>query len=233
MSAADRAHDEARRSYLPPFDESAMDPYRVFDSQEVAGDDAWSKISNIVVACIHKGDEWKKAIEGKYEWPKATKALLDTVKNHQSSRGKYTIKTIVLVNYLVQFHNRANKKFMDGSPEELKKKFGLPREVSDRFLLLFCVPSYDKGRAGFATSKHLKDRRVLYTLIMYLLAHGKEMKIGSIASICEDLRLETKDAINLYREAGCTCVKNTTTLDVSVSLQVPLKFPPPKRGKKT
>lgn len=113
----------------------------------------------------------------------------------------------------------------------MSKYLGLPKAVSDRFLELFCVASYDRGRAGYATTKHLKDRRVIYTLVMYLLAHGKEMKVGSIEKLCLDMSMETKEATALYREAGCKCVKGKTGM-ISVSLSVPLSFPPPKRGKK-
>lgn len=234
MTAVERAYAEARRSFLPPFDDTATKPFKVYDSQEVAGDEAWAQISRTVDACIHKGDEWKEALQGKRAWPESTKALLNSIPSPSTEKKgvKYQVKTAVLVNHLVKFHNRATKKFMDGSNEEMSKYLGLPREVSDRFLALFCAPTHDRGRAGFATSKQLKDRRVVYTLIMYLLAHGKDMKIGSIEKICEDMRLEVKDAMNLYREAGCTCIKNSTGI-VSVSLKVPLVFPPPKRGKKT
>lgn len=233
MTAIERAYAEARRSFLPPFDDTATKPFKVYDSQEVAGEEAWAQISRTVDACLHKGDEWKEAIEGRYPWPESTKALLNSMGDPATKKGmKYQIKTVLLVNYLVKFHNRAAKKFMDGSQEEMAKYLGLPKDISDRFLALFCAPTHDRGRAGFATSKQLKDRRVIYTLIMYLLAHGKDMKVGSIEKICEDMRLEIKDAINLYREAGCTCIKNKAGM-VSVSLKVPLEFPPPKRGKKT
>ncbi len=233
-TAVEKAYAEARRAFLPPFDEDADVPYRVYDSQEVAGDDAWGQISRVVDACIHQED-WKEAIEGKYPWPKSTSALLGNIANTNLKKGtrfKYQVKTICLVNHLVKFHNRASKKFMDGSQEDLAKYLGLPIAVSNRFLELFCAPSYDHGRAGYATTKQLKDKRVIYTLVMYLLAHGKEMKAGSIEQLCMDMKLETKDAVNFYREAGCKCVKGKTG-HTSVSLSVPLVFPPPKRGKKT
>ena len=234
MSAVERSYAEARRGFLPPFDENAKKPFHVYDSQEVAGEEAWAQISRTVDARLHKGDDWKEALQGKRPWPESTKALLNSIANPLTKKSaKYQIKTIVLVNHLVKFHNKATKKFMDGSQEELSKYLNLPREVSDQFLELFCVPTHDRGRAGFATSKQLKDKRVIFTLIMYLLAHGKEMKGGSIEKLCEDMRLETKDAMNLYREAGCTCIKNFKTGMVSVSLKVPLEFPPPKRGKKS
>ena len=226
----DKAYDEARRAILPPFDESASKPYRVYDSQDVAGDDAWGQISRMVDACINKED-WKDALQ-KWPWPESTAKLLDLVSDPQKKGAMYQIKTIVLVNHLVKFHTRGTKAFMDGTPEEMTKYLGLPKAVSDRFLELFCVASYDRGRAGYATTKQLKDRRVIYTLVMYLLAHGKEMKVGSIDKLCLDMSMETKDAMNLYREAGCKCVKGKSGM-VSVSLSVPLVFPPPKRGKKT
>jgi hypothetical protein len=121
---------------------------------------------------------------------------------------------------------------MDGTPEELTKYLGLPQAVAARFLELFCVSTFDRGRAGYATTKNLKDRRVVFTLVMYLLAHGKEMKVGSIDKLCLDMSIETKEAMSLYREAGCKCVKGKSGM-VSVSLAVPLVFPNPKRGKKT
>ena len=232
MTAVEKAYAERRRYFLPPFDETAKTPYKVFDSQEAVGEEAWAKISRVVDACLHKGDKWKEALEEKQRWSESTKALLESIANPDTKKGlKYTVKTIVLVNYLINFHNRLSKKFIDGSNEEMAKYLRLPREVSDRFLTLFCTPTHDRGRAGFATSKQSKDRRVVYTLIMYLLANGKDMKVGSIQQLCDDMRLEQKEAMNLYREAGCTCVKNRAGM-VSVSLKVPLVFPPPKRGKK-
>jgi hypothetical protein len=229
-TAIDKAFQEARRGFLPPFDEHAEHPFQVYDSQEVAGDDAWAQISRVVDACINKED-WKESFQ-KYPWPKSTSELLDLVVNPQKKSSKYQLKTIILVNHLVKFHNKASKKFIDGNQEDVAKAFGLPRSISDRFLELFSTPSFDRGNAGFAISKQHKDKRVLFTLVMYLLAHGKEMKCGSIDQLCKDMKLETKDAVLLFREAGCKCVKNKVGM-VSVSLSVPLTFPPPKRGKKT
>jgi len=233
-TAVDKAYAEARKAFLPPFDDSATKAFRVYDSQEVAGDEAWAQISRVVDACIHNSTpelNYKQALQ-KWPWPESTAKLLDLVSDPGMKGAKYQLKTMCLVNHLVKFHNRASKKFMDGQPEEMAKYLGLPKAVTERFLELFCVASYDRGRAGYATTKQLKDRRVIYTLVMYLLAHGKEMKAGSIDQLCLDMSMETKDAISLYREAGCKCVKGKSGM-VSVSLAVPLVFPPPKRAKKT
>jgi hypothetical protein len=228
-SALEKAYAEARRAFLPPFDETATKPYRVYDSQEVAGEEAWGQISRVVDACIHK-DDWKEAIKQKGKWSESTSMLLKLVSDPNKKGAKYQIKTICLVNHLINFHNKTNKKFIAGSVDEIVKFLGVPKALGDRFLELFCVASFDRGRAGFAITKQLKDRRVIYTLVMYLLAHGKEMKAGSIDQICMDMSIETKDAMTLYREAGCNCVRGKTGM-VSVSLSVPLQFPAPKRKK--
>jgi len=58
------------------------------------------------------------------------------------------------------------------------------------------------------------------------------MKVGCINALCEDLKLDRKDAMNFFREAGFKCIKDSKTKMISVSLSVPLTFPPPRRGKK-
>lgn len=229
LTAIEKAFQEARRGFLPSFDENAEHPFQVYDSQEVAGEDAWAQISRVVDACIHK-DDWKDSFQ-KHPWPKSTAALLDLVANPQKKSSKYQLKTILFVNHLLRFHNKASKKFIEGNLEEVAAIFGLPKPISDRFVELFSTPSNDRGNAGYAISKQHKDKRVLFTLVMYLLAHGKDMKCGSIDQLCKDMRVELKDAILLYREAGCKCVKNKSGM-TSVSLTVPLVFPPPNRSKK-
>lgn len=63
LTAVDKAYAQARRSFLPPFDEHATDPYKVYDSQEVAGEEGWAQISRVVEACLRKDDEWKEAFQ--------------------------------------------------------------------------------------------------------------------------------------------------------------------------
>ena len=229
MTAIEVSYAKSRRNFLPPFDESAETPFKVYDAQEVAEEEAWSQISRTTSACLHK-DDWKEALQSRSPWNVSTKKILESI-DRDKKGAKYLIKTTLLVEHLIRFQNRASKSFMHGSLEDVSKHLNLPYDVANRFLTLFCVPAHDRGRAGFATSKQLKDKRVVYTLVMYLLAHGKEMKIASVKEICDDLRLPIKDCMMLYREAGCKCVKSKDGT-VSVKLQVPLVFPGPKRGKK-
>lgn len=164
-------------------------------------------------------------------WANTTKTLLNNILNPDKKGAKYQIKTIVLLNHLINFHNKCTKTFLSGSSEELAKYLGLPFDVCNRFLDQFTTPMHDGSTAGYAITKQLKDRRIVHILILYLLAHGREMKVGSINKVCEDIKLELKDAANFVREAGCKCTKGITGL-LSVSLSVPLAFPPPKRSKK-
>jgi hypothetical protein len=120
---------------------------------------------------------------------------------------------------------------MKGSSGDMVKHLKIPADICNRFLELFSSPTQYQGSSGYAFTKQLKDKRVIYILILYLLAHGKDMKLPSINKLCEDIKLELREAMNFVREAGCKCAKDKNG-SLSVSLTVPLEFPPPKRGKK-
>ena len=67
--------------------------------------------------------------------------------------------------------------------KRLAKLAGLPVEVCDAFVALYATPSSDRGKEGYAITKQLKDKRVLHTLIVYLLAsRGREMKAAATAA---------------------------------------------------
>jgi len=253
--AVQKAEDAARRSYLPPYDPTADAPHKVYDSQELAGEDAWNQISRQVDKCIHPNNnkqtaeldfvddtQWIEALQ-RNKWFPSTQTLLATIKSPSQKRGaKYQIKTVVLVNQLLIFHTKFNKTFVpeatvsdeyierggdpSASPALLMAKYiGLPVDACTTFLALYTTPSHDRGKAGYAVTKQLKDKRVLHILVMYLLAHGRGMKVASIESLCDDLRIGVKEAGSLYRMAGCKMKKGKGG-STSVSLSVPLVFPP-------
>jgi hypothetical protein len=149
---------------------------------------------------------------------------------------KYRIKTIVLLNHLINFHKKCSKTFisktfMKGTAAELAKFMKIPPDVCNRFLQLFLAPTQIHGMSGYAVTKQLKDKCIVHILILYLIAHGRDMKVASINKLCEDIKVEIRDAITIVREAGFKSAKDNLGC-VSVSLTVPLEFPPPKRSKK-
>jgi len=261
--AVQKAEEAARRSYLPPYDPTADAPHKVYDSQELAGEEAWSQISrhldhSFFKAGIHTTDSskkqtpphdkiddnlWIEAIQYRNKWFPSTSTLLSTIKSPSHRGGaKYQIKTVILANQLLIFHNKFTKTFVPAATADheyierggdaaatpailMAKYIGLPVEVCTTFLNIYTTPSHDRGKAGYAVTKQLKDKRVLHILVMYLLAHGRGMKVASIEALCDDLRIGLKEAGSLYRMAGCRVKKGKGGL-TSVSLGVPLVFPP-------
>jgi hypothetical protein len=57
------------------------------------------------------------------------------------------------------------------------------------------------------------------------------MSMLSVNQLCRDMKVDVKEASLVLREAGFTVKKNGAR-DVGATL-VPLKFPPPKRVKRT
>ena len=213
---------------------SADAPYKVYDSQEIAGDEAWDQISRELDACLKKASEkqgWKSALMDRSKWSESTAALINGIHDVDKKGMKYRIKTLVFLNHLINFHNKCIKTFVKGTAAELAKFIKMPPDICNRFLELFAAPTQDQGSSGFAFTKQLKDKRVVHILILYLLAHGRDMKVASVNKLCDDIKLEIRDAITLGREAGCKCIKDKSGI-LSISLSVPLEFPAPKRGKK-
>eukprot|EP00560_Eucampia_antarctica_P002371 CAMPEP_0197834994 /NCGR_PEP_ID=MMETSP1437-20131217/24396_1 /TAXON_ID=49252 ORGANISM="Eucampia antarctica, Strain CCMP1452" /NCGR_SAMPLE_ID=MMETSP1437 /ASSEMBLY_ACC=CAM_ASM_001096 /LENGTH=525 /DNA_ID=CAMNT_0043440095 /DNA_START=34 /DNA_END=1611 /DNA_ORIENTATION=+ len=229
------AYNEARRKFLPSFNEDATACFDVYDAREIAGGDAWDQLSRITDACVMKPKNhefWLDSLMGRHQWVKSTKNVLNSVVGSpRSASNRYQIKTIQLLNFLIAFHNKCFKLFLAGTEEQIAKSAGIPSTICSRFLTMFAVPSEERGREGFSITKQLKDKRTIHLLILYLLAHGKLMKVGSINTLCQDIKLEVTEAARLLVQAGCKCKKSTTGM-ISTSLTVPLTFPKPKLLKK-
>jgi len=220
---------QARLKFLPQFDENAEKPHDVYSSRAIAGEAVWSNISNIVTACTKQEGDWRDHLTGRGFWFGSVKKLLNTI-NMEDRKAPHQIKSAVLLNQLMKFHQNANKNFFYGTPEELAKKFAISNDLAPRFLELFATPSNDRGKDGYSITRPLKDKRLIHILIVYLIAHGREMMVGSIDAFCEDLQCEVSTASMLLREAGCAVKKSKA--GTSVSLKTPLAFPPPRRGKR-
>lgn len=260
-SAVDEAYNMARRKFLPPFDESADEAFKVYDAQEIAGEEAWGSISRFSDYNIHQyPSTWKTEIvkvksnedenidqemeeenkETNKKYPKkpllwfdSTKQLLATLPDDVSSRGSKTaLKTVILLNHLLNFHKHvsSSRKIVTGTAYHLSRQWSMPLPIVETFLSLFCSSTSARKGEAYTTTKQLDDKRLVHIFILYLLAHGNEMKVGNINNLCDDLQITTRIAQNYYRQAGCTCSKKNGEA-VSVSLKVPLTFPPPPRRK--
>ena len=140
----------------------------------------------------------------------------------------------------MRFHGKILKKgFIIGqSLDDCINACHVPYEVGSRLFDIFTTPMEGGKEDGYIASRQLKDKRQVYCLILYIIASasssgkGGSMKVSSINKFCKDMQLDDKSAMALLREAGFI-VKKSGLGDIGVSLSVPLKFPGPKRGKKS
>ena len=126
--------------------------------------------------------------------------------------------------------------------EKIAGRMRLPYDVAPHLLHLFSTqhhnirsnaastaPNSDAATiATYSMDKPLKNKCLVHILLLYLIAHGKEMKVGSINGIAKTLHLEMNVASNLLIQAGCTVAKKVGGT-VAVTLKAPLKFPPSKK----
>ena len=226
---------QARRAFLPPFDERADAPHKVFNVQLIADTAAWDRCSRIVDKVLKKHEEndsnWVDDLLGKGYAPESIKVLLRSI-NPSKKGSAYRIKTAFFLFLAMRFHEKIHKKgfILGESLDACITQCRIPHEVGQRLFDIFTAPIEGKEE-GFIASRQLRDKRNVHFLILYIIASSKEMNVPSINQFCKDMKLDEKNATALLREAGFVLKKNALG-DLSVSLSVPLTFPPPTRGKK-
>lgn len=234
----DVAYESARKMMLPPYDVNADHPSKVYNAQAIMGTTAWDKVSRIVEKVLSKKVEDDEtdvvaSLLGKKGFrPPSLVALLESIDLSRKS-APFRIKVVFFLALSLKFHSKILRRgFIEG--ESLDDCIGglfIPHEVGVRLFELFTAPMEGK-EGGFVASKQQKSRMKSHFLILYITASGKGMQVASIDQVCKDMKLDTKEASLVLREAGFV-VKKSGKGDTSVNLPIPLKFPPPKRGKRT
>lgn len=232
--AENSAFEAVRRNFLPPYNELAVKPDKVFNAKEIAGESAWSRVYNKVHACMHQNDV-TTAIEGclgrntEKDWNPCAIKLIQEISPDSSNAGHRYACTILL-NYLIKFYNSSHRRrSLPAVSGKTTSHNGVPNEVASRWLELFAteVPN-DQGNISYAMSKANKDKCIVHALLLYMIAQGPTMKIRNIGLIADDMKVPVADCGNMLRLAGCTINKKGSML--SGVLKTPLTFPPPKRG---
>jgi DNA-directed RNA polymerase I subunit RPA49 len=233
-NVVDRAMEEARRAFLPPYDVTATKPEEVYDAEDMVGADAWGQISRVVSAVSHKED-WRSALTGNgtfnginaYPESIITQLALLPDDLDGSSSDKRRAKILVFLRHVMVFHENV-KKMGRKTPEEFGKAVGIPEVAVVQILKLF---STEGTSGGYGFTKQLEDKRMLWMMLLFILgAGGKKCKVADIGGLLSDLHVDVKVAGELLRQAGCVAKKGAG--GVSAELKVPLVFPGPKRGKK-
>jgi len=230
------AFDEARQSFLPPFDADATNPYYVYSAKIMAGEEAWGQISRVVSACLHQDDPMN-ALTSRGKWPTVCSDMLASITMEPGTKDIDRIKCVVLMRHMLDFYKTMldKRNFVHGSQEELTQILHLPAPVCEHLLGTYTAPAYHHNKSGHHMSDRLKDKMLLSLLIVYVLGYGRGMKVSDIGPLCADCRLDVLKGCRLLREAGFVCKKKVGDAAngafYSASLSVPLKFPPPIRAR--
>jgi len=171
------------------------------------------------------------ALTSRGQWFDSVVGVLKKIER-QSPTAKDQVKCAIMVNHMIHFHNRAsNKRSIRGTTEEIAKFLKLPIEIVTRLLDLFTTTvTDDRGEESYAISKQTRDKCLVHMFIVYLMAHGLKMATNDVLPLGKDVKLEPQEAATILRAAGCTVTsKGVNTM--RAELKIPLKFPPPKRGR--
>ncbi len=229
--AIDAAYEAARRKFLPKYDETAIKPHKVYSARDIAGEVAWKRVYNKVHACMNDEDPAESIVGIIFEndWNASVMKLVKAI-NVDSDDCKDRYTCALLTNHAIRFYS-SNQKRKSVTPVNLTqaKYFGIPVEVASQWMKLFTTsePGED-GKMRHVMSKQDKDRCVVHVLLLFIMAHGKAMKIPDIKPIANDLKVPINDCAQILRLAGCQVVKKGNAL--SVALTTPLTFPRPKRS---
>ena len=239
----DVAYEQARRRMLPHYDADADSPSKVYNAQSIADVVAWERVSRIVDKILEKREapggepDWIGALLGKKEHrPQSLTTLLESI-DPAKKGSKYRIKVAFLLFFALKLHTKIQRSrggtIEGGSLDDCVGKLFVPHEIGMRLFELFMsAKEGGEGVDGYVASQQQKTKLTAHIMVLYAIASGKEMMVPSVNQLCRDMKLDAKDASLVLREAGFTVKKNAAG-DVGASLSVPLKFPPPKRVRRT
>jgi hypothetical protein len=228
---------------LPPFDENADTPSKVYNPELMAETNAWGQISRIVDKVMKNAEQagdisdWINKLLGKGKpkifIPDSINELLQPLDPFNKKGHVFRVKTVFFLFLIMRFHHmiKGRKKITGGDTAECIQQTKTPNEVGTRLLELFMTPIESGEETGYMCTAHNFDKLYSYMFILFVIASGNDMKASSVNRLCKDLKIDERRAMMIYREAGFT-VKKGSQGDIGVSLSLPLTFPPPKRGKK-
>ncbi|KAL7472333.1 hypothetical protein ACHAXS_012669 [Conticribra weissflogii] len=240
LSANEIALMQARRALLPPFDDKADAPHKIYDAQQIAGPESWKRCSQVVDKILKKSqanntDFIEDLLGNKDNVPQSVMTLISSI-NPNKRGNSYRLKAAFFLYLVMRFHSKISKRgFITGKTlDDCLNVIRLPHEVGTHLFEIFTTRMEGGKEDGYISSRNLTDKRLMYLLILYVIASdaSKEMKLSSINQFCKDIKLDDKKAAMLLREAGFA-VKKSGTGDWGCALSAPLKFPPPKRGKRS
>jgi A49-like RNA polymerase I associated factor len=247
IDPVERVTREWRQAFLPPFDEGATDPLRVYNMEEFAGRDAWRLVGHRATALFQNKDQIRNATAAPDSTGPGTTAntkggdansylsgalasLRRLLLQQHTDSKLYQIKCALLYQHLANLYLLLHRrKFIPPIDSNKPAYFGAPNEVAQLFLDKFTTSIQNSGRDGHALSKANHDKCRAHLLLLHVASH--DCSQAPIAAAAADLKLDLAVASHLLKLAGCTVDKKrtgagkTSSNEPVATLALPLTFP--------
>ncbi|ETW09610.1 hypothetical protein H310_00147 [Aphanomyces invadans] len=235
FSADGFAMDATRLAMLPPCKLDALTPDGVYDISKFLSND-------VMESLLMKADEFISVL--------STSALSEFLAQNDVAAANYitqvmtsmgkpydreNVALMLYVMYLVQFFQARYP--LQASAASLSETMNVPHLVVKQILGTFAeatVNSY--GKTSYAQSKVLKDKLLLYLLVVALTIGGFSLDVSAIAA---DLKRAPSNIIGYTKQVGCRVDKVKTdssglggkkSESFRAILTLPLQFPSLKKG---
>ena len=244
-----QATDAWRNNFLPPFDDTATEPAKVYRAKKIVSKESWKQASRVVEACMRKDDVAAAILDvsegsgGREEddasapphkqpqkkWFKTAEELvLRLCSDPKDHLDKERLQCAILVNHFASlYENVERRRFFKVPDLDRQRFFGVPVEFASFFTDKFSTSTIDmQGSEGRVMSKNDKDRCLVHMLILFVAADsGSSMRTSNIKPFLDDLKQDVTNATQLLRQAGFTVERKAGSSTTSVCLRTPLTFP--------
>ncbi|EQC40984.1 hypothetical protein SDRG_02046 [Saprolegnia diclina VS20] len=235
------AMDATRAAVLPPCNLDAVTPDKVYDLEKFLNAD-------VMESLYLKADELIGLLEtcplteflDKNQVPAAA-YIRQVMTTLPKPFDRKKVALMLYVMYLVQFFHARFP--MHATPADLSVTLNIPHVVIEQVLSTFAETVVgSNGKASYAQSKMLKDKLLLYLLVVALTIGGFSLDLTAIAA---DLKRAPSNLAQYARMIGCrtdavkaegglyaksSAVKDKKTMATRAVLSVPLVFPTAKKG---
>lgn len=225
-----RALDATRRAMLPPFNADAVKQDEVYDPESFLDVD---HVEALVLQAQYFMDQIKDNSVRNFTSTHSISGFVETslvqVSQHHPEQHVKKIGYIFYLHYLILLFRQRFP--VRKSPTEFSTSLNIPPIVLQQLLAVFSDANHQNGRLVFTQSKTLKDKLLIYILMMALVIRNYTLDLQELA---QDLKRSPATLGPYCRELGCRMdrVKTGPTKCFRAVLAVPLRFPAPKSGGK-
>ncbi|OQS03428.1 hypothetical protein THRCLA_04263 [Thraustotheca clavata] len=235
------AMNSTRAAILPPCNVDALTPDKVYAIDKFL-------FSDVMDSLLMKADEFIGLLEtcplneflDKNKVPAAA-YIRQVMTTLPKPFDRKKVALMLYVMYLVQFYH--SRYPMHATPAGISENLNIPHVIVTQILDTFteCVVN-DHGRTSYSQSKVLKDKLMLYMLVVAMTVNNFSLDLTALAS---DLKRASSNLAQYARQVGCrtdsikaesglyqksSAIKDKKSMAIRAVLSLPLVFPTAKKG---